>query len=140
MTLRYLLDANTLSLPFRDPDHPIVARLSETLEESAVPAPVWHELRCGVSRLPKGKKRDALESYVHEVILASYAILPYDQPAADWHGIERARLERKGITVPFVDGQIASIAHTSDLILVTHNPKHFKSFDGLSVQDWSRGK
>ena len=57
MKLRYLLDTNTLSLPFRDPDHPIVAGLSEKLEESAVPAPVWHELRYGVSRLPKGKKR-----------------------------------------------------------------------------------
>lgn len=140
MTLRYLLDTNTLSLPFRDPDHPIAARLSETLDESAVPAPVWHELRYGVSRLPRGRKRDALEAYVQEVVLASYAILPYDQPAADWHGVERARLERKGIAVPFVDGQIASIAHVNELAVVTLNTKHFKRFDGIAVQDWTRGR
>jgi tRNA(fMet)-specific endonuclease VapC len=140
VSLRYLLDTNTLSIPFRDPDHPIVARLSDALDESAVPAPVWHELRFGVSRLPKGKKRDALEAYVHDVVLASYPILPYDQPAADWHGIERARLERKGINVPFVDGQIASIAHVSELVLVTHNPKDFRHFADLSTQDWFEGK
>ena len=140
MTLRYLLDTNTLSLPFRDPDHPIVVRLSETLAECAVPAPVWHELRYGVSRLPKGRKRDALEAYVNGVILASYAILPYDQQAADWHGVERARLERKGIAVPFVDGQIASIAHVNELMVVTLDTKDFKRFDGITVQDWARSK
>ena len=140
MTLRYLLDTSALSLPFRDPEHPIVRRLSAVLDESAIPAPVWHELRYGVSRLPRGKKREALESYVEDVVLASYAVLPYDQPAADWHGAERARLERKGITTPFVDGQIASIAYVNDLSVITLNTRDFKRFDGITIQDWSRGR
>jgi tRNA(fMet)-specific endonuclease VapC len=45
-----------------------------------------------------------------------------------------------GKTPPFVDGQIAAIALTHALALVTANPKDFKSFKGLTVLNWASGK
>jgi tRNA(fMet)-specific endonuclease VapC len=136
VTLRYLLDTNVLSVPFKNPDHPVVNRLSEALSECAIGAPVWNELRYGASLLARGKKRNALEAYLQDVVLASYSVLPYDHAASGWHGHERARLERKGSPPAFADGMIAAIAHVNDLVVVTHNTKHFKVFDGLTVEDW----
>ena len=56
--------------------------------------------------------------------------------AADWHAAERARLTGLGRTPPFVDGQIAAIAHVNGLVLVTANVADFRHFADLSVEDW----
>ena len=48
MTLRYLLDTNTLSEPTRRfPDSRVLAKLQEHTGELATAAPVWHELLFG---------------------------------------------------------------------------------------------
>jgi len=89
-----------------------------------------------VRRLPRGKRRTSLEGFLEEVVRATLPILPYDERAAEWHGEERARLERTGRTAPFIDGQIASIAVTSGVPLITANPTDFKWFKGLTVHNW----
>jgi tRNA(fMet)-specific endonuclease VapC len=63
-------------------------------------------------------------------------VLPYDAAASEYHAIERARLERIGRTPSFADGQIAAIAHTNDLILVTINLNDFGGFQDLRVESW----
>lgn len=122
----------------KQPDAAIVRRLDEHGAECAIAAPVWHELTYGCRRLPKGRRRAALESYLHDVVGASFPVLPYDEAAARWHGEERARLEALGRTAPFVDGQIAAIAHVHGLVLVTTNTKDFARFKELTVANWSK--
>lgn len=68
----------------------------------------------------------------------SFPILPYDEAAATWHGEERARLESLGTPPPFVDGQIAAIAHVHGLVLVTTNDGDFARFKSLRVENWSK--
>ena len=119
-------------------DAAVSAPISKTPNESAIAAPVWHELIYGCRRLVKGKRRDAIEHYLHDVVHASFPILPYDEAAATWHGYERARLERLGKPAPFTDGQIAAIAHANVLVLVTVNVKDFARFKGLQVTNWSK--
>ena len=139
MTLRYLLDTNTVSAPIsRIPDADIVEQLDEHGHECAIAAPVWHELIYGCSRLPEGRRRAALETYLKDVVRASFPILPYDDAAATWHGHERARLEARGKQVPYVDGQIAAIAHVSRLVLVTVNTRGFSRFTDLGIENWSK--
>lgn len=138
MTLRYLLDTTVLSAPIsRTPDSAIVRRLETDGPECALAAPVWHELIYGCLRLPKGKRRAALERYLRDVVLASFPVLPYDEAAAAWHGEERARLDAIGRPAPFVDGQIAAISHVNGLTLITANTKDFTAFSELTVEDWS---
>ena len=48
------------------------------------------------------------------------------------------RLEALGKTPPFVDGQIAAIAGSRGLTLVTSKLKHFESFKHLALADWTR--
>jgi tRNA(fMet)-specific endonuclease VapC len=137
---RFLLDTSTVSAAVRaQPDARVVARLREHGGECAIGAPVWHELRFGVARLPRGKRRALLEAFLDEVVRPTLPILPYDERAAGWHAEERNRLERLGRTAPFVDGQIAAIAVTNGLPLVTSNSADFTPFKGLRVLDWAAG-
>lgn len=63
-------------------------------------------------------------------------MLNYDLRSAQWHSEERARLSKVGRTPAFVDGQIASIAHCNDLILVTNNVSDFQFFENLGIENW----
>ena len=138
MTLRYLLDTNIVSVPvWKEPDSRVVDQLNAVGHECAIASPVWHELTFGCTRLPKGKRRSALEVYLRDVVRNSFPILPYDEAAAAWHGKERARLESDGQPTSFVDGQIAAIASVHGLILVTANDRHFTPFAGLRLENWS---
>ena len=112
-------------------------RLREHDGEVAIPAPVWHELRFGCARLPPSRRRQAVERYIEDVVLASFPMLDYDREAADWHAVERARLSADGRMPPFVDGQIAAVAYVNDLILITSNTRDFRNFQGLQVQSWA---
>lgn len=135
--MKYLLDTNTVSEPLRPrPNAGVIRRLQEHEQEIAIPAPVWHELRFGCSRLAPSRRRDAVERYIEDVVLESFPILDYGWTAADWHARERARLVGAGRTPPFVDGLIAAIAHANELVLVTSNAKDFRAFDGLRVESW----
>ena len=139
MSVRYLLDTSIVSVPIaKHPHAAILTQLDEHGGECAIAAPVWHELTYGCQRLPRGKRRAALEGYLRDVVRGSFPNLPYDEAAATWHGKERARLEALGRPAPFVDGQIAAIAHVHGLVLVTMNDKDFIRFDGLRVENWSR--
>jgi tRNA(fMet)-specific endonuclease VapC len=139
VTSRYLLDTSIVSVPLvRAPNARVIDRLAAHGHESAIAAPVWHELVFGCARLPRGKRRLALESYLYDVVQPSFPILPYDDVAAAWHAQERARLEAVGRSPPYVDGQIAAIAHAHDLCVVTTNAKDFARFKDLSVEDWSQ--
>jgi tRNA(fMet)-specific endonuclease VapC len=138
---RFLLDTSTVSaVLWKQPDAGVLARLGEHGGECAIGAPVWHELQFGVRRLPRGKRRASLEAFLEEVVRATLPILPYGERAAEWHADERARLERAGKVVPFVDGQIAAIAVTSGLPLVTANPADFQWFKGITIHNWVRGR
>lgn len=134
----YLLDTNVVSEPLRPkPSEGVVRKLRIHGPESAIPAPVWHELRFGCARLPPSRRRDTLERYLEDVVLASFPVLDYDREAADWHARQRARLVAGGQTPPFVDGQIAAIAHVNDLIVVTSNDRDFEDFQGIRAERWA---
>ncbi len=137
MSARYLLDTNVLSEPLRPAPHAkVVGRLRRYQDELATASIVWHELWFGCQRLPDSAKRQAVEDYLTHVIAPSLPILPYDERAAEWHAVERARLTRAGKTPAFADGQIAAIARTNDLILVTFNRADYADFQDLTFEDW----
>jgi tRNA(fMet)-specific endonuclease VapC len=139
LTLRYLLDTSTVSAVIAPkPSRAILQRLGQRDQQCAIAAVVWNELVYGYRRLPSGKRRAEVEAFVHEVVLRSFPILPYDHNAATWHGIERARQEAAGRPAPYVDGQIAAVARVNEPILVTANVKDFAGrFSELEVEDWT---
>ena len=137
MSPRYALDTNIVSEPTRrDPDRRVLELLDTHSGHLAISSVVWHELRFGVQRLPPGERQTRLHAYLDEVVIPSMVILPYDLLAADWHAAERARLVALGRTPSYADGQIAAIAATRDLTLVTRNVHDFELFDGLRIENW----
>jgi tRNA(fMet)-specific endonuclease VapC len=74
-----------------------------------------------------------------DVLLAALAVLPYDEWSARRFGQLKAQLEQDGEVISDLDLQIASIALDRDVVLVTHNQKHFSRLTelaGLVLEDW----
>jgi tRNA(fMet)-specific endonuclease VapC len=135
--MKYLLDTNLISeLGKPKPDRRVEKKWRQYHQDLATAAPVWHELQYGCQRLPHSRKRELLELFLEEVIFKNIPILPYDEQAARWHALERARLSLAGQPPSFVDGQIAAIAVSNGLTLVTRNRNDFQFFSGLTVEDW----
>ncbi len=134
--MKFLLDSAALSEPTRKvPSISFMKALRLHESQCATCSIVWHELKFGVARLVVGARKDTLVRYLVG-IRERIDILPYDNLAAEWHGEERARLEKAGRPAPFADGQIAAIAATRGLTLVTDNIKDFRNFRGLDVKSW----
>lgn len=134
--MRFLLDTNVVSEAVKPaPDPGVLARLKASEGVAALSTVTWQQLRYGTRRLPDSRRREALEVYVHG-LPARFPVLPYDQPAAEWHARERARLAGMGRQPAFADGQVAATAATNGLLLVTRNLADFHGFEGLEVQTW----
>ena len=135
--LRYLLDSNVLSEPSRRiPNASVQAKLHTHRHEVCTAALVIQEMRFGLVRLPDGKRKRELLSYLAQLLNQPLIVLPYDLDAALWHADERGRLSAIGRTPPFIDGQIAAITAINGLTLVTRNTRDFSDFTGLKLEDW----
>jgi tRNA(fMet)-specific endonuclease VapC len=136
MSLKYLLDTNIISELMRPTPSPIiVTKVDLYKEEIATASTVVHELLYGGLRLPESKRRKAFLDYINNSVL-NLPILGYDFRSAQCHAYERARLSKIGKTLAFADGQIASIASSNDLILVTNNVADFQYFENLKIENW----
>jgi tRNA(fMet)-specific endonuclease VapC len=141
LNLKYLLDTSTLSAVIAaKPSRAVLNRLGQRGPQCAIASVVWNELVYGWHRLPEGKRKSELDAFLHDVVLKSFPVLAYGEEAAIWHGLERARQERVGRPGPYVDGQIAAIAHVNGLILVTANVCDFARFKNIVAEDWTRAR
>jgi len=137
MGLMYLLDTNILSEPVKPiPNEKVIAKLGEHAGEYVTASTVWHELLYGIRRMDDSKRKASLAAYLEALSHSGLGILPYDKNAAAWLAKERARLTKQGTAVALADGEIASVAYSNNLVLVTRNVKDFASFDGLRVENW----
>lgn len=137
MMMKYLIDTNVLSEAIKTvPDKLVMKMLERCQHEIVTAAPVWHELQFGCQLLPRSRKREVIDLFLNDIVKRTMLILPYDDRAAEWHAGERARLSSKGLTPPFVDGQIAAISVVNGLILVTRNIDDFKQFLRLKIENW----
>jgi tRNA(fMet)-specific endonuclease VapC len=132
-----LLDTNILSKAIRPkPNSNVLQKLQLHQQELGTATLVIHKLLFGCYRLPVSKKREALQAYIENVILPNIPLFDYDLKSAQWHATERARLTSMGKTPAFVDGQIAAIPFTNQLVLVTNNVSNFSNFQGLQIENW----
>ncbi|HMO53380.1 MAG TPA: type II toxin-antitoxin system VapC family toxin [Tepidiformaceae bacterium] len=132
-----MLDTSTVSAAtLAIPDESVLERLAVHEFECAIASVVWHELVFGYERLQESHRKAELSRFLFEVI-RHLPILSYDERAAEWRGRERARQAALGRPAPYVDGQIAAVARTHELVLVTANVKDFDGrFEGLRVENW----
>lgn len=140
MALVYLVDTNIISEMERLASDPnVVAQLEAHQEQIALAAISWHELLYGYHRLPQSKRKQRVGYFIGQTVQTNIPILPYDAAAAEWFAIERARLSQIGRPPSYPDGQIAAIAATNNLILVSRNVADFSNFNDLMVENWFGG-
>ena len=88
------------------------------------------ELLYGLERKKPGPKlRRRLKHVVDRI-----AILPFEEEAAKVYARLRIQLERAGEPLAHEDMQIASIAMSRGLRLLTGNVRHFSRISGLQVE------
>ena len=86
--------------------------------------------------LRKASNRTRLLKLFEDVLLPRATILPFDFSAAKKYGEIRSFLEIKGTPLAHADLQIASIALSMNMTLITGNLKHFQRVPQLTVENW----
>ena len=68
------------------------------------------EIRCGIERLPDGRRKELLRSTAGEVFaMFAEQILPFDAAAAEQYAIVVSRRDALGLPIDGFDAQIAAI-------------------------------
>jgi tRNA(fMet)-specific endonuclease VapC len=132
----YILDTNAVSALMKG-DAAMLDRLAMFgPAEVAIPQPVLAEIAYGLERLPRSRRRSALQ--------ARFDLVCAEIPRAEWtdavsqaYGSVKATLERRGTRIEDFDAAIAAHALAVDATRVTANRDHMIRVRRLRIEDWS---
>ena len=131
----YLLDSNVCITYLRTPLSTVGRRLvQQKAADVVLCAVVKFELLYGAAH----SSRPQIQQARLEQFFQNYTSLPFDDAAATIAGQVRANLAAQGTPIGAYDLQIAAIALTHNLTLVTHNTREFSRVVGLRLEDWER--
>ena len=133
MTL-YLLDTNILSYFLKGIQPRLTQRVAHALhaQEAAISAITRAEMRYGQALMATDDKRRR----GIDLLLGQLPALPWTAAAADRYGDIQSRFKKQGTPIGELDTQIAAHALAENLVLVTHNTRHFERVPGLTMEDW----
>jgi tRNA(fMet)-specific endonuclease VapC len=133
--MTYLLDTNVCIEYLRRPGSVIARQLTSlSPEDIRLCDVVKAELYYGANRSIDPEKNMALL----EAFFGPFVSLPFDEAAARKYGEVRVQLESTGERIGPYDLQIAAIALTHSLTLVTHNTREFGRINHLQLEDWEQ--
>jgi len=95
------------------------------------------EIRKGVAKLPNSKKKARISEWVNS-LFDDYRerILPVDTVAAESWGEVQGTAERQGVVISTIDGLLAAVARTNNLVLVTRNERDYVHRNVPVVNPW----
>ena len=92
------------------------------------------ELLYGAYNAPEKYREQELTKA--RMLIDYYTIVGIDE-IPETFSKEKIRLEKAGITIEDFDLMIGTTGVAGDLIVVTHNIKHFKRIEGIEYEDWA---
>lgn len=120
-----VLDTNVLSEPLRPrPDPRVVAWLDAQVVETLYLTTIGlAEVRLGIAALPRGRRRTVLQERFEDEVVPLFArrILVFDERASAAYGVMRADARRAGRALSDMEGLVAAIAKTNDLMVATRD-------------------
>jgi tRNA(fMet)-specific endonuclease VapC len=135
----YVLDTNAVSALMKG-DAVIVERLAAIAPaDVAIPQPVLAEIAFGLERLPRSKRRAALQARF-DLVCAEIQRADWTDEVSQTYGRVKAMLERRGTRIEDFDAAIAAHALAVDATLVTANLEHMTRVPGLRTENWSESK
>jgi toxin FitB len=136
----FLLDTNVLSELIKPEPNRNVLRWMEETDEGILFLSVLTlgEVRNGVERLNRGKRRGRLESWltVDWRLRFQERILTINEAIAERWGALSVRAAKKGRPVPVIDGLLAATAMHHDLMLVTRNDADVSGTGVPTLNPW----
>ena len=136
--MKYVLDTNALSALMKGDARALAQLRRAGRAEVGIPQPVIAEMSYGLERLPKSKRRQALEQRF-DLLRAELPRSQWTDTVSERFGEVKANLERKGLRIEDFDAAIAAHALADGAVLVTANLDHMVRVPGLSVEDWTAG-
>lgn len=131
--MKFLLDTNICIALLKENDPALVARMkSQSPGYFALCSVVKGELYYGARKSRQVDKNLRLLSK----FFAQFPSLPFDDPAAELFGVNRAILEQLGTPIGQADLLISSIALSHDLSVVTRNRREFLRVPNLKLEIW----
>lgn len=127
-----LLDTDALSHLLRGTPRPglVEAVAAVPMQQRYLSAVSLGELLYGLQRMTRPQR---LRQRLEKEFLARIEVLPFDEAAARVYAQVRADLERARTSLAEADLQIASIALSRNLRLLTGNARHFRRIEGLEL-------
>ncbi len=132
--MTYLLDTNIISYWMRGDRRLIDKIRGRKPSDLSLSTVTLAEIYYGIEKSPVKKE---VRRRKIELICAQLKIHPFDEAAAKMYSVARAQLEKDGKIISERDLQIAAIALSRKLTLVTHNVKEFARIKNLSIEDWA---
>lgn len=131
--MTYLLDTNACIRYLNSSHSKVTQRLSATNPTDVrLCSVVKMELYRGAYK----SQRQAGNLATLQHFFNKFAVLPFDDVAAEIAGREAARLELLGTSIGSYDLLIAATALANNLTVVTHNTREFSRVIGLQIEDW----
>jgi toxin FitB len=134
-----VLDTNVVSELMRaTPDPVVLAWLQQSSSTGLYTTAVTvAEIRYGIARLPRGRRRDKLHQAADEIFAAfPRQVLPFDLAAATAYADLVAGRERDGNPISGFDAQIAAICRSQAATLATRNAKDFTDTGITTIDPW----
>ena len=106
--------------------------LSDALEK------LLDENRAALCGIALAEVRQGLRAHEEGDVLELFETLPFvETTRRDYEraGEELAKLRRRGVTVPVMDGLMAALCLEREMVLLELD-KHFAEFEGLRVHPW----
>ena len=121
--MSFLVDTNVYSEPAKPrPDPKVVAWLRSHEGQLYVSTITIGEIRRGIERLPDGKRKTQLRTWLHALCdCMKGRVLSFNTSTAHVWGQLKARWDKAGVNIPSLDSQIAATAHRFSLTVVTRN-------------------
>ena len=133
--MKYVLDTNAVSALMKG-DPRFVARLrTVSRTDVVVPQPVLAEISYGIERLPRSKRREALQQRF-DLVRVELARAGWTDSVSERFGTVKATLEKRGKRIEDFDAAIAAHALAQDAILVTANIDDMTRIPGAKIEDW----
>ena len=139
-----VVDTNVISEIFRPkPDPRVISWIESVSVEAYVTTITIAELLAGAARLPRGSRKNTLNSGIRAVVdshRSSQAVLSFDVVAAEQYAVILAAREAAGSPISTADAQIAAICRAHNALCATRNVKDFAHTGVKVVNPWDHSE